>query len=338
MRSSLRGPSKDQESQYQAQGLLDAQADESARDFLHFETAPPSVASVFEDIEDKISEFQTQKSKRQTTDKAVEDEALEYIRFLFDEDGGHTRVLDGDEEIRRQVFWQEKRKQLDMAQDESIGHPAKTARIASTDLDQVISKLSPDSTSQPKSSDPYDPQTSFVLQLRELVKEYSERMGHSDDLQQIQDVASEILYSRPSRIKVLSEATSSGSWVTFLSGLRSFCFFYFKICLLIVLVVRCLWLQVLFKFLAPYSVFRAVLSFVPTLLVLLLFCENIVVVKNKRRPFYSIDGIRNWWFMRSSKPLLFGQVFLTWKCVRAPLDYFEGIATNFDIRSAKTRV
>ncbi|RSM11824.1 hypothetical protein CDV31_006592 [Fusarium ambrosium] len=88
-------------------------------------------------------------------------------------------------------------KQLGIVQDDSIDHPDETARIVPTELDEAITELDTDSINEPKLPDAYEPHHSFASHLRELIKEHSRRMEDSYSLRQIQDVTSEIIYSRP---------------------------------------------------------------------------------------------------------------------------------------------
>ncbi|RSL73984.1 hypothetical protein CEP53_000607 [Fusarium sp. AF-6] len=90
-----------------------------------------------------------------------------------------------------------------IAQDYSIDHPDETARVVPTELDEAITEPDTDSVNQPKSPDAYEPHLSFASHLRELIKEHSRRMEDSHGLRQIQDVTSEIIYSRPRSISIL---------------------------------------------------------------------------------------------------------------------------------------
>ncbi|RSM03366.1 hypothetical protein CEP52_007417 [Fusarium oligoseptatum] len=97
-------------------------------------------------------------------------------------------------------------KQLGIVQDDSIDHPDETGRIVPTELDEAITELDTDSINEPKLPDAYEPHHSFASHLRELIKEHSRRMEDSHGLRQIQDVTSEIIYSRPRSISVLGSS------------------------------------------------------------------------------------------------------------------------------------
>ncbi|KAI8654341.1 Cytochrome b5 heme-binding domain-containing protein [Fusarium sp. Ph1] len=90
------------------------------------------------------------------------------------------------------------------AQDGSIHRPNEQESVTTTNVHEVVVDPEANPTKQLESPGPEKLHLSFASQLRKLVKEHSETMGDSDDLRRIQDVASEILYSRPSTIRILS--------------------------------------------------------------------------------------------------------------------------------------
>lgn len=90
------------------------------------------------------------------------------------------------------------------AEDGSIHGPNEIESVATTNVDEVVIDPEANPTKQLESPGPDKLHLSFASQLRKLVKEHSETLGDSDDLRRIQDVASEILYSRPSTIRLLS--------------------------------------------------------------------------------------------------------------------------------------
>lgn len=186
-----------------------------------------------------------------------------------------------------------------------------------TEAGKLVAKSDADSISQRESPASEESQYAFASRLKELVREYSYSLEDSDELRQIQDVASELLYSRPSSIKILSGATSR--WATLLRLLRLFLFVFSTSSLSLLYFVSSqksqhAWSSHFYFF---YYVF-----FIPVFLLFRhsrtrhgLFEENNAGPANEQRSFSQAASVQSQPHAGHPSKLPLATAQLTWKCV-----------------------